>query len=263
MYRAIVDGQGPEDALPRQDRDDVPRGAQRRGEEADQRQPHRRCQAEPQLLQNKVRLIAPHKVVLRLALVWLSWRVRVHASESQGAASARKPRRPKQVGRKAPVRLVRKVAEDHTACVPWRSRVRAHRDPGQDKLHSEHANIWRGPGDGINMKLGRVFHYILFYHIAQMHVRVHLWNGEGEPGELVEQWELRLETPLTTQKNEDRVIAEVLAARGYEHLSHADVIQHGVPPGRWPYVAAITLKEADGTPWAEFYFPAAISGTRH
>ena len=113
------------------------------------------------------------------------------------------------------------------------------------------------------MKLGRVFHYILFYHIAQMHVRVHLWNGEGEPGELVEQWELRLETPLTTQKNEDRVIAEVLAARGYEHLSHADVIQHGVPPGRWPYVAAITLKEADGTPWAEFYFPAAISGTRH
>lgn len=113
------------------------------------------------------------------------------------------------------------------------------------------------------MKLGRVFHYIFFYHIEHLNVRVHLWNGEGEPGELVEQWDLRLEPPLKNQDNENRVIAEALAARGYEHLSHADLIQYGARPGRWPYVAVITLKEADETPWAEFYFPAAISGARH
>jgi hypothetical protein len=47
---------------------------------------------------------------LRLTLV--SWRVRIHGPERQGASSARKPRRPKQVGRKAQAYIVRKVTSD-------------------------------------------------------------------------------------------------------------------------------------------------------
>lgn len=110
------------------------------------------------------------------------------------------------------------------------------------------------------MKLGQVYRYTMFYCVTRLHVRVCMWTETGEPGALVEEWEHRCERPVTMQSHEHDMIVGVLAARGYEHLSHLEVMRAGknLLISRWPYVAAVKLIDQEA-PWGEFFFPTSLA----